>query len=123
MTDDDRVAHHELAHKAMTETQDYIERGRHLRELSIGDLEFEFVSSVQLVARDGDDTLSRLAMHDALAEFDLRGAEPPYHLVKDETRVMAERGKARMDLLSDQERQRIEDEIQERYADANRREQ
>jgi hypothetical protein len=123
MKRDEKVAHHELAHKAMAEAQDYIGRGRRLRGLAIDDLEFEFVSSVQLVVRDGDDSASRLTMHDALAEFDLRGAAPPYHLIREETRVMAERGKARIDAWSDEERQRIEDGIQERYADGNRRKQ
>ncbi|MGO7531700.1 hypothetical protein [Rhizobium leguminosarum] len=123
MKRDEKIAHHELAHKAMAEAEDYIRRGRHLRGLPTDDLESEFVSSVQLVVRDGDDNASRLAMHDALAEFDLRGAEPPYHLVREETRVMAERGKARNDARSDEERQRIEHGIQARYADAEKKKQ
>lgn len=120
MANDETVAHYELAHKTMSEAEDYIRRGRHLRSLSLSDLRFEFVSSIQLVIRDGNDSALRLAMHDTLAEFDLRGEEPPYHLVRTEMMLMAERGKARLEAFSDEDRQRIEEGIQERYANSTK---
>lgn len=121
MNDDEKVAHHELAHKAMSDTIQYVERGRHLRGLESSDLELEFVSSIRLVARDGDDNVARLAMNDSLAEFDLRGLEPPFHLVRHEIGVMAERGRARIAALTAEDLQDLEDQIQARYADAGKK--
>lgn len=120
MTDDEKIVHHELAHDALIKSQDYIGRGRHLEGLDESALEFEFVSSVQLIARDGDDHRSRLAMNDAFAEFDLRGLQPPIHLIRAEIESIESRGRARIAAMSPEVRQRIENDILARYTDAKR---
>jgi len=58
-------------------------------------------------------------MNDALAEYGLRCVAPPYHLIREETEIMAERGRARLAEMTDDERQRIERAVHVRYADAN----
>lgn len=87
--------------------------------LALPELEEKFVSAVKHVARNGDDDRSRLEMNDAIAEYGLRRVVPPYHLIREETEIMAERGRARLAEMTDDERQRTERAIQARYADAN----
>lgn len=119
MTDQNQIAHHELAHQAASETQDYLKRGRQMHGLALPELEDKFVSAVKQVALDGDDNRSRIEMNDALAEYGIRRVAPPYHLIRQETETMAERGRARLAEMTEDERQRIERAIQARYANAN----
>ncbi|OBZ96729.1 hypothetical protein ADU59_03015 [Pararhizobium polonicum] len=123
MDDADRLANHELAHDTLRKSQDYIGRGRHLQGLANSDLEFEFISSVRLVARDGNDAASRLAMNDAQAEFDLRGVSPPFDQIGPEITIMARRGRDKIAAMPSEELDRIEDGINERYRDAASRRQ
>ncbi len=123
MTNENQIAHHELAHQSALETQGYLKRGRQMHGLALPELEKKFVSAVKQVALDEHDNRSRLEMNDALAEYGLRRVLPPYHLIRQETEIMAERGRARLAEMTSDERQRIEAAIQARYADANARKQ
>jgi len=72
-----------LQQKKMEQTQDYLGRGRRFKGLDSSQLNDDWVSAVRRwLARK--DRSREQTMDDLAAELELRGAEPPYHAVKQE---------------------------------------
>ena len=72
-----------LQQKKMEQTQDYLGRGRRFAGLDAVQLSEDWVSAVRRwLARK--DRSREQTMDDLAAELELRGAEPPYHAVKQE---------------------------------------
>jgi hypothetical protein len=76
-----------LAHIAMEETRDYLERGRHFSGLSTEELKRSWTDAFKLwcAHRTAE---SQREFDDLAAELRLRGEEPPYETVEAETREM-----------------------------------
>jgi hypothetical protein len=72
-----------LAENRMKEVQDYISRGRSLECTSIDELAGEWVSLIREWAADLRRAQDRRRA-DIEAEYQLRGLEKPYEIVKDE---------------------------------------
>lgn len=70
-----------LANSRMQRTQDYVQRGRRHQDASGQELETLFVDTFRAWVADFGNRAQRRGNDDVSAEYELRGIEPPFHLV------------------------------------------
>ena len=83
MTDNDGMEEAEAAynHALMSETEDYLHRGRRFSALATGEIQRRWVVAMKALFSGGDGSRRR-DMDDLAAEMRLRQVEPPYDQVE-----------------------------------------
>ena len=87
--DDPEVLQTVLRAAALEETESYLVRGRRFERLSKEDLSERWIAGFKAWCRDRTLELQR-EFDDAAAELMLRGEEPPFDAVRDETAALAD---------------------------------
>ena len=80
--DDPNFGYHVLAKARLDATRDYIKQGRRFQHESVEDLQQRFIRCVHQWADFPEDVAGRADLRDVGAEYDLRGIEEPYELVR-----------------------------------------
>jgi len=105
-----------LRSETVDATVDYVARGRKHQNLLGADLAVAWISSFRRLSFEFRNPELHLAQADLSAEYVLRAAEPPYHLVIDDVDRLSTSIKRDVENLSPEKRDDISEKMFERYS-------
>lgn len=117
MSDEETVERQLQLLIAASEVEDlaaYLAKGRRMENLSVEQLEAEYVLAFRAWAESEAANEMRPALDDAGAEFQLRGLSPPHHLVAEESKQIGAAMAKRVAALDDDGRETMEENIEQR---------